>query len=378
MQLRGCGCTLVGRGCSVKRAFYFIVFLVLLAASGAEAVTNPPYSTLFAYSAAAPSASPGNPKINSGTLYHQLVWTTSGTVATCAVQVDSSADNVNWSSAAVITSQTCTSNGSAAITSGTYNYVRIKVTAITGGGSINAVYTGYLTNPAGGGNPAGSTGDLQTNNGSGGFGSVPQSSFLPVNNPTATGTLSAPTVLIGNGTVSAPALAFTGTPTMGFFNSGGVLGYATGGVQSIDFSTGITLLGNGAFSVIGTGSFLLSNDTNFSRDSAGVMDLGNGTVGNSSGTLKAAIVNLGTGVQIGGTATAGNVLRGNGTNFVSAQLAATDISGIYNPISFTATLTPGTNITSTTCATATCTNLRGTITIVAGALATTGTVASLS
>jgi hypothetical protein len=43
----------------------------------------------------------------------------------------------------------------------------------------------------------------------------------------------------------------------------------------------------------------------------------------------------------------------------------------------TATLTPGTGVTSVTCASAACTNLRGTLTIVGGT-ATTGTVAALS
>ena len=39
-------------------------------------------------------------------------------------------------------------------------------------------------------------------------------------------------------------------------------------------------------------------------------------------------VNVSSGFQIGATATNGNVLRGNGTSFVSATLAATDLSGI--------------------------------------------------
>jgi hypothetical protein len=42
----------------------------------------------------------------------------------------------------------------------------------------------------------------------------------------------------------------------------------------------------------------------------------------------AGIVNVLTGYRIGNAAISGNVLRGNGTNFVSAQLATTDLSGL--------------------------------------------------
>lgn len=42
----------------------------------------------------------------------------------------------------------------------------------------------------------------------------------------------------------------------------------------------------------------------------------------------AGVVNVSTGIRVANAATIGNVLRGNGTNFVSAQLAAADLSGI--------------------------------------------------
>jgi hypothetical protein len=67
-------------------------------------------------------------------------------------------------------------------------------------------------------------------------------------------------------------------------------------------------------------------DSGISRISAGVLAVGNGTQGDVSGTLRATIVNAGTGYQVAGSATSGNVLRGNGTNFVSATLAASDLS----------------------------------------------------
>jgi len=82
-----------------------------------------------------------------------------------------------------------------------------------------------------------------------------------------------------------------------------------------------------------TGSLAWDNgsgtaDVGLSRLSTGaVLGLGNGTPANFSGTLKLTILNAVTGIQINGVATSGNVLRGDGTNFVSAQLAYTDLSG---------------------------------------------------
>lgn len=60
------------------------------------------------------------------------------------------------------------------------------------------------------------------------------------------------------------------------------------------------------------------------------------------------IVNVLTGFRIGNAATSGNVLRGNGTNFVSAQLACSDLSGVGSGCSATvgAVLSYGTHLTN--------------------------------
>jgi hypothetical protein len=47
----------------------------------------------------------------------------------------------------------------------------------------------------------------------------------------------------------------------------------------------------------------------------------------ASGATVTGVVNATTGYQVNGAATTGNVLRGNGTNFVSAQLQASDLGG---------------------------------------------------
>lgn len=53
----------------------------------------------------------------------------------------------------------------------------------------------------------------------------------------------------------------------------------------------------------------------------------NGTdVTQSSGIFGAPVINATTGFRLNGAATSGNVLRGNGTNFVSAQLSLSDLS----------------------------------------------------
>lgn len=53
----------------------------------------------------------------------------------------------------------------------------------------------------------------------------------------------------------------------------------------------------------------------------------------------AGIINILTGLRVNNTATSGNVLRGNGTNFISAQLACSDLSGFGTGCSAAAGIT---------------------------------------
>ena len=86
-------------------------------------------------------------------LYHSLSWTTTGTVSSCTVAVDSSPDGVTWTAGGIIAGQTCTTNGVSSITAGQANFLRVNVTALGGGGSVTLVYEGwaYNPNPGGGG-----------------------------------------------------------------------------------------------------------------------------------------------------------------------------------------------------------------------------------
>src|SRR5208282_3358505 len=100
--------------------------------------------------------------------WHQITWTTSGTVSTCQIKLQQSADNVNWSD--LIANTTCTSNGQSSATNVVATYVRMNMTTLTGGGSVTVVWTGYINNPTGGGGTgctvSGSTTGLLFNSGS--------------------------------------------------------------------------------------------------------------------------------------------------------------------------------------------------------------------
>lgn len=118
----------------------------------------------------------------------------------------------------------------------------------------------------------------------------------------------------------------------------------------------------GTLKLIGSGAFLQNAPVNFSAVPA--------CSSTSEGTISS--------IKDSSTAILGATITGSGSNHVLGYCDAAQwlVAGIANGTS-TATLTPGTNVTSVTCLTATCTNLRGTISIVGGT-ATTGTVAALS
>lgn len=94
-----------------------------------------------------PTIGAGNNETNSSTQFHQLTWRISGTVSTCTVALDSSVDGVSWSAGGVIGGQTCTSNGTSVVVNSVVNFVRINVTALSGGGTVTIVYTGFNAAP---------------------------------------------------------------------------------------------------------------------------------------------------------------------------------------------------------------------------------------
>ena len=101
-----------------------------------------PITCLNAVSAPATSSStPGNaafiPAL--GQSVHYLTYTTSGTITTMSIQLDASFNNTTF----FRVSETASSPGSGAVSANVYYpFMRCNLTAITGGGSVTAIYTG--------------------------------------------------------------------------------------------------------------------------------------------------------------------------------------------------------------------------------------------
>jgi hypothetical protein len=107
----------------------------------------------------------------------------------------------------------------------------------------------------------------------------------------------------------------------------------------------IALLQNRAFlNMGGTSSGIAinnsgANPTVFGTSSVEVARIQNGLQVGTTSRDASGVINAGVGFNIAGAATSGNVLRGNGTNFVSAQLACSDLSGAGSGCSSAAGIT---------------------------------------
>lgn len=99
--------------------------------------------------------------IGTGAIYDLLSWNVSGgTLSLCSMTVDSSTDNITWSSGGVFTTQDCSVNGTATpVTTLPVNYIRINIstfTVLTGTPTVTVLFTGYAGNPFIGGGGVGS------------------------------------------------------------------------------------------------------------------------------------------------------------------------------------------------------------------------------
>lgn len=112
--------------------------------------------------------------------------------------------------------------------------------------------------------------------------------------------LSSSTFSAGDGTSGTPSFTFTNTPNSGLFNDTGFSGMGlafAGSTQAYVYGSGIALGPNvlsGASAITGT------PDSGISRTGAAKFAVGNGTPGDTSGTLNAAAY------QVGGTAMTGS------------------------------------------------------------------------
>jgi hypothetical protein len=152
------------------------------------------------------------------------------------------------------------------------------------------------------------------------------------NGGTGVGTFTSNGVLFGNGTGNLQATAAGTGGQVLLANGSGVPTFTSvSGDITID-SSGVTAIGANKVTDADllTGTF--THITGTGALTAGSIASGFGTIstGNNittTATVQGGIVNATTGFQVAGAATTGNYLRGNGTNFVSSGLQASDLSG---------------------------------------------------
>jgi hypothetical protein len=114
---------------------------------------------------------------------------------------------------------------------------------------------------------------------------------------TPSGTLRSGTIQLGDGSATAPSYSFTNSPGNGFFHPGaGSTGLAVSGVQRFNFGFNLQQDGTvGSYCFTNGNPFSVACDTGISRSAAGILAVGNGTVGDFSGTLKTSVAQLGDG-----------------------------------------------------------------------------------
>lgn len=176
-------------------------------------------------------------------------------------------------------------------------------------------------------------------------------------NITHSGSLGNATVNLGTGG-NVVGLTFNSDTGISRLSSG-ILGIGTGvpgtdtgtlSLATLQVSSGISL---------NSGNAIVWNlDAGISRLSSDTLAIGNGTAGDFSGTLKTTVVNAVTGFQINGAATLGNVLVGNGTDFVSTAPSGIGVafSAITTGVNTTAAMTLGSGSVLTTSGTGTILN----------------------
>ena len=119
----------------------------------------------------------------------------------------------------------------------------------------------------------------------------------------------------------------SGTMTQSVGAAGNTVTWNTNGTNTASFRAGSNVgCSLGIWGWTSSVDSTATIDTGLSRDSAGVVDVGNGSQGDQSGTLNATIINALTGYRVSGAATSGNYLRGNGTNFVSSAIQSGDVT----------------------------------------------------
>jgi hypothetical protein len=139
------------------------------------------------------------------------------------------------------------------------------------------------------------------------------------------GSLNLSRVLAGNGSAATPAYSFLNQPGSGIYRdtSTGHLTFTLSGAKFAALGNGWVVPSSSVYDWSSVADPNATVDTGFSRASAGVVAVGNGTPGNTSGTLKAAIVNATSGFQVNGAplaaANLSNGVTGSGAIVLQAS-----------------------------------------------------------
>jgi hypothetical protein len=85
---------------------------------------------------------------NSNVSNHTLTWTVTNSVSACTVKLETSPDNVTWSTMSGSATQTCTSSGTYTFAGVSAVYVRFNVATLTATGTVQINYYGYTSVPS--------------------------------------------------------------------------------------------------------------------------------------------------------------------------------------------------------------------------------------
>ncbi len=121
----------------MKRLLAIVLFFALGSPAWAQSGgTGQPIYRTFNLTVAHPIGPENNSVQVKGTGVTQFIinWTAQGTISTCNVKLQKSADGASWSD--LIAATSCTSNGTATLTIDYTNYVRVNATTITGAGTL--------------------------------------------------------------------------------------------------------------------------------------------------------------------------------------------------------------------------------------------------
>jgi hypothetical protein len=118
-----------------------LILFLLCILSPSLVLAQSPYVLQSYINIAATGALPGISLQTLPVETHTLSWRPLGTVTTCTVAVDSSPDGTTWTGGGAIAGQTCTASGQVTLR-GTFNFVRVNLTTLSGGGTVSVVYSG--------------------------------------------------------------------------------------------------------------------------------------------------------------------------------------------------------------------------------------------